>query len=40
MTLIEAIHISGLKEGTVSGRLNLGWSVEDALTIPAARRAQ
>lgn len=40
MILIEAIQLSGLNERTVSGRLRLGWSVEAALTTPAAKRAR
>lgn len=34
MTLTEAIHLTGLAEGTVWGRLHIGWSVEEALNTP------
>jgi len=34
MTLTEAIGLTGLAEGTVWGRLHLGWSITDALSVP------
>ena len=39
MTLTEAVRLSGLTEGTVWGRLHLGWTIERALTIPPIRRS-
>lgn len=40
MTMTEAIHLSGIKEGTVWARLAKGWPVLKALLTPAAARRQ
>lgn len=38
MCLLDACHRAGMRPATVQHRLNVGWSVADALSIPPARR--
>ena len=40
MTMTEAVKLSGLNEGTVWGRLHLGWTEAAALTTPVIRQRE